>query len=617
VNRNPGEPSNGFASLAKWNRGRAAITVAAAAGTLATVALLGDTARLGSVTAELAHAPLLAIFLLAAYAGAFLLRAIAWTVLLPTLGLRHALAILHAALFANHVAPIKVGEVLRPYLASRHGVDRMDAVATTVVARLLDLISLALLATLLMPSGSLVAARPAVVAVLGPAVLVGAVATLAWLRMGWSVPLLPTRLARVANELGGALRRVSPRRTFLAAVFTLPSWVLEGAVVLMAARAMGLELTMETAIAATAVTIVFQTVHMTPGGIGVYEASMSTSLMLLGVAPDEAFAVAVLAHGLKFAYSFTVGLGLTLIETKDAYEGLVPMSGRRSLLLGALASQIAVVAAFFALRLPVTSVIVAESLLLAAVVLAVLARQWAGAWSPLPPNTPASDDDRPVVLVIPAYNEADALPVTLDRVPHAGPVTRIIVVDDGSTDGTADVARRHGADVVITHERNRGLGAALRTGLKAARALDPKAVVYVDADGEYDPAEIAGMLTPVLSGDADYVLGSRYMAPLHGQRIARRMGNALFTGLLSFASGRQISDGQTGFRAFSPRALEAAAIVHDYNYAQVLTLDLLRKRMRLREVPVSWRPRCTGTSFVKPDYLWRVPLGMIRELLSP
>jgi hypothetical protein len=80
--------------------------------------------------------------------------------------------------------------------------------------------------------------------------------------------------------------------------------------------------------------------------------------------------------------------------------------------------------------------------------------------------------------------------------------------------------------------------------------------------------------------------------------------------------GRYISDGQTGFRAFSRRALDVAEIIHDYNYAQVLTLDLLRKGMRLAEAPVSYRRRRQGTSFISAQYLWRVPAGMAREVLS-
>ena len=201
----------------------------------------------------------------------------------------------------------------------------------------------------------------------------------------------------------------------------------------------------------------------------------------------------------------------------------------------------------------------------------------------------------PVAVIVPSYNEAENLPLTLAAVPReAYPDMKIIVVDDGSTDSTADVARRHGADVVISHSRNRGLGAALRTGLAAANAMNARAAVYVDADGEYPPGQIPDLLKPIEDGEADYVLGPRYLGTRRTrlrQSFARLAGNIVFTALLCLATGRRITDGQTGFRAFLRRALECAEVIHDYNYAQVLTLDLLKKGMRMREVPISYRVR--------------------------
>ncbi len=228
---------------------------------------------------------------------------------------------------------------------------------------------------------------------------------------------------------------------------------------------------------------------------------------------------------------------------------------------------------------------------------------------------PATAERKPAVFVIPAHNEATNLPAVLARVEAAGiPGTRVVVVDDGSTDDTAAVARAHGA-IVYSHPLNRGLGAALRSGLAVARGLDPRVAIYLDADGEYDPIEAARLIVPIEAGDADYVLGSRFRGSVTGMTMSRRMANAGFSGLLSILCGRRISDGQTGFRAFSPRALDVAEIIHDYNYAQVLTLDLLHKGMRLREVPITYTRRTSGRSFISAKYLWRVPAGMMREML--
>ena len=215
-------------------------------------------------------------------------------------------------------------------------------------------------------------------------------------------------------------------------------------------------------------------------------------------------------------------------------------------------------------------------------------------------------------------------PATLARIPRQahGELCRtmrnlhVIVVDDGSTDGSAEVARQHGADTVVSHPRNFGLGAALRSGLDVAKRMDARAAVYIDADGEYPPEQIPDLLAPIESGEADYVLGSRYLGTRERQPFLRMIANRMFTGLLCLASGRRITDGQTGFRAFSRRALECAEIIHDYNYAQVLTLDLLKKGMRLREVPIAYRFRARGKSFISAGYLWRVPAAMLREMLA-
>ncbi|OGS01317.1 MAG: hypothetical protein A2V88_15860 [Elusimicrobia bacterium RBG_16_66_12] len=237
----------------------------------------------------------------------------------------------------------------------------------------------------------------------------------------------------------------------------------------------------------------------------------------------------------------------------------------------------------------------------------------------LPPGQRREPEEAPVVVVVPAHNEDGALPAVLAAIPSSeelGAPLRVVVVDDGSTDRTAEAARSMKAEVIV-HERNRGLGAGLRSGLHRARDLGARAAVYLDADGEYDAREIPRVLAPILAGEADYVLGSRFRGTVEGMSLTRRVGNAALSAGLSLLAGRLISDGQTGFRAFSRRALEVAEIVHDYNYAQVLTLDLLRKGMRLAQVPVSYRRRTQGKSFIRyHQYLWKVVPAVVREVLS-
>ena len=226
---------------------------------------------------------------------------------------------------------------------------------------------------------------------------------------------------------------------------------------------------------------------------------------------------------------------------------------------------------------------------------------------------------RMVAVVIPAKDEEATIGELLDgisRVSVPDHDLQPIVVDDGSVDRTAEIARLRGASLV-THPENRGLGAAVRTGLQAAVESGAHAVAYLDADLEYSPEDIPRLLEPIFAGRADYVLGSRFLGGVRGMRLYRRAGNHAFTALLSVLTGRKITDGQTGMRAFSREAAESAEIVHDYNYAQVLTLDLLRKDFRLEEVPIRYKVRQHGESFIRWSYPAKVLPAIWRELRNP
>jgi glycosyltransferase involved in cell wall biosynthesis len=206
---------------------------------------------------------------------------------------------------------------------------------------------------------------------------------------------------------------------------------------------------------------------------------------------------------------------------------------------------------------------------------------------------------RPVVCFFPARNEAATVGAVVRRVPRSvgGHPVVAVVVDDGSTDPTAAIAAGAGARVV-TIRPGRGLGAAVRRGFEEAVALDAVAVAFCDADGEYAPEELPTLVAPILAGDADYVVGSRF-AWRNPMRPHRRAGNRLLTRLVGALSGVDVTDGQSGYRALSARAARDAEIVHDYNYAQVLTLDLVDKGFRYAERPISYAPRAYGRSFVR------------------
>jgi glycosyltransferase involved in cell wall biosynthesis len=223
-------------------------------------------------------------------------------------------------------------------------------------------------------------------------------------------------------------------------------------------------------------------------------------------------------------------------------------------------------------------------------------------------------------MVLPACDEEATVGDVVRRAPAEvnGHPVEVVVVDDGSTDRTAAVARAAGA-TVHSLERNRGLGAAVRTGLAWGVERRAAAVAFLDADGEYAPEELADLVAPIIEGRADYVIGSRFAGLPRDMRPHRWFGNRVLTlgmKLLVRRWGvRGLSDGQSGYRALSPTAAAHAEIVHDFNYAQVLTLDLVAKGYRYAEVPISYRFRRHGQSFVRlGPYLRRVVPAVWREL---
>jgi glycosyltransferase involved in cell wall biosynthesis len=235
---------------------------------------------------------------------------------------------------------------------------------------------------------------------------------------------------------------------------------------------------------------------------------------------------------------------------------------------------------------------------------------------PVPPGPGPAAGPGPVVVFLPAHDEEATVAAVVGRVPALvlGRRVECLVVDDGSGDRTAELAAGAGATVVATGS-NRGLGAAVRAGLAAAVRRGASAVAFCDADGEYDPGELDRLVAPILEGRADYVVGSRFAGDIRRMLPHRRLGNRLLTRLLGWVARAPISDGQSGYRALSWAAAADAEVVHDYNYAQVLTLDLLAKGYRYLEVPIGYRWRTAGRSFVRPAaYLRRVAPAVWREL---
>ena len=203
-----------------------------------------------------------------------------------------------------------------------------------------------------------------------------------------------------------------------------------------------------------------------------------------------------------------------------------------------------------------------------------------------------------VLVVIPAHDEEESLPRTLAEVFARSPGVEVLVVDDGSRDRTAEVARAAGTPVV-RHPINLGVGGALQTGFRFAVAHGYEVAVQLDADGQHDPADLPAVIEPVLRGDLDVAIGSRYLRPT-GYRapLTRRIGMRVFSALTRLAIGHPVADTTSGFRAYGRRVMDVCQhdLPQDFPDAPLL-IGLARRGFRIGEVPVRMRERQAGRSF--------------------
>jgi glycosyltransferase involved in cell wall biosynthesis len=204
-----------------------------------------------------------------------------------------------------------------------------------------------------------------------------------------------------------------------------------------------------------------------------------------------------------------------------------------------------------------------------------------------PTATNLEISNRSVIVVVPAYNEerfiGSVVLLTLRF------VDTVIVVDDGSIDATAEVAAAAGAKV-LRHPDNRGKAQALNTAFQMARDYAPDVVVTLDADGQHLPQELIKVAGPVLRGEADLVIGSRYLKrPYHVPRH-RYIGHCFLNWLTGTASGVQASDSQSGFRAFSPRALSCSEFLSQgFSVEAEMQFIAGQQGLRIVEVPITVR----------------------------
>jgi glycosyltransferase involved in cell wall biosynthesis len=182
----------------------------------------------------------------------------------------------------------------------------------------------------------------------------------------------------------------------------------------------------------------------------------------------------------------------------------------------------------------------------------------------------------------------------------------VYVVDDGSMDNTARLARDAGAHRIVRHRVNQGLGAAVRTGIAAAAADDADILVKFDADLQHNPNDLLSIVQPILQDEADVVYGDRFGRIEYRMPFVRKAGNIVFTGLMRWLTKWPLRDSQPGIFAVNRAYLDVCYLPGDYNYTQQILLDAYHKGMRFAHVPVAFRKRVTGKSFVSLKYPFRV-----------
>ncbi len=211
-----------------------------------------------------------------------------------------------------------------------------------------------------------------------------------------------------------------------------------------------------------------------------------------------------------------------------------------------------------------------------------------------------------VVVVIAAWNEADALPRVLDELPSTvcGLATDVLVVDDGSTDGTAAAVAAHERARIVVSPVNRGQGAALRLGYRVARGHGARYLITTDADGQYDPADLPAVLDPLLDGTADFVTGSRRLGHQEVRDRVRRLGVHVFAWAVSALTGHWCTDTSFGLRAMRAELTEDVTLNQPQYQSSELLIGALSHGWRVAEVPARMRVRSAGTSKKGPNLVY-------------
>ncbi len=221
-----------------------------------------------------------------------------------------------------------------------------------------------------------------------------------------------------------------------------------------------------------------------------------------------------------------------------------------------------------------------------------------------------------IVVTIPAYNEADTMAAVIKKIHEVMESNKynynILVLDDGSKDKTAEVAKKEGA-VVYSHPKNYGLAETFKTEVERSLNLGADIIVHIDADMQYKAEEIPKLVKEIENG-YDLVLGSRFKGTIESMPFMKRVGNIAFSKVISQITGLNISDGQTGFRAFTKEVAKKIDITSNHTYTQEQIIRAVRNKFRIKEVPVYFAKRKDRSRLISNpfDYAAKAWINIIR-----
>ncbi len=222
-----------------------------------------------------------------------------------------------------------------------------------------------------------------------------------------------------------------------------------------------------------------------------------------------------------------------------------------------------------------------------------------------------------LIIQIPCYNEEQTLPVALGELPRELPGVDVIewlIIDDGSEDKTAEVAKKHGVDHIVVHPQNRGLATAFTTGLNAALARGADIIVNTDADNQYKSSCIPALIQPILDNKAEFVIGARPINNIENFSRIKKALQKLGSWTVRMASGTDIPDAPSGFRAISRSAAKKLNIFSGYTYTLETIIQAGKKGIALAWVPVETNTELRPSRLLSsiPSYIFHSMVTIVR-----